>query len=448
MAFNPQPVVWSTPPVLGDGSDARGGVPPVFATEPDPIDGVGYNRADWLVTGDVDRVDNGEAKFRITQMHGFHAPVDPILHPGMVGMSHDHEFSGNKGLFEALGAAGVATADFTKLRTYLKSTASGGPLNASLYWRPTLFLEIKPGILVRTKVRVTSFYYFSDYARVARLQRFPRGFSFIGGVNPADRFNTAFLNSIPDGEGWDKSQRYNGWMGWKFVDLDTNQAIPHHPDCTADPLGDGVSVRQLVNEDGSDPWAGAAETPNAALVSTLVGPSFMDGIHPGAPDGRRHTSYPIRKADNSFTDVGPMNWYETINPEVKDEYPASRPGLSGHEYRRRLSLSSDYDHMTGELIHPRGSTAHFDFMDGWEWLTRKTWHGKCNGIEIDGVPGEPLTCGSSTISDVHRMLVGEASPDPTLSNDPVIQFQDYNVGPSKNAFGQFRAGTKVSGIAA
>ena len=447
MAFNPQPVVWATPPVIGDGSDARGGVPPVFASEPDPIDGVGYNRDDWLVN-EAFRSDQGEAKFRITQNHGFFAKVDPILFPGMVGMAHDHEFSGNIGLFEALGEAGVASANFTELRTYLKSTASGGPLNASLYWRPALWLEVAPGIRVRVKAQVTSFYYTTDYDEVPQLQRFPRGFSFIGGVNPADRFNTAFLDSIPDGQGWDKTQRYNGWHGWKFFDLDLQQDIPHAPDCTADPYGDGVSVRQLVNADGSDPWAGAAENPNAVLITTMVGPSYMDGVNASSPTGRGHVAYSIRKTDNTFNNVGPMNWFKTIHPEIKDEYPASRPGLSGHAYRSKLSLSSDYDHMTGELIHPRCSTSHFDFIDAWEWLTRKTWHGMCNGIEIDGVAGQPLTCNNSTISDVRRMLVGEASPDPSLSNSPVIEFKNYRTGPSKAAFGKLDAGTKVSGIVA
>ena len=441
----PQPVVWATPPVIGDGSDARGGTPPLFANEPAILDEVGYTRSQWL-NNDAYRSDQGEAKFRITLNFAFFATVDPLLHPGMTTMSHHHTFAGNLGLFEALGAQGVADANYDALRNYPKSTASGGPLNSTLYWEPTLFCEIAPGILVPMKPEVISFYYTDNYTEVAKLQRIPRGFTFIGGVDPADRFNTTRLNELPDNQGWDKtSDRLNGWLGWKFFDKDLQQDIPLAAGNTADALPDGKSARQLVNADGSDPWGGAAENPNSVLISTLVGPSWMDGHNFTSPNGRDHTRYDARKSDNSFKDVGPQGWWRIPEPEIKTQFPASRPGLSGHAFRSKLALSSDYD-MAGNLVHPRGSTMHFDWMDGWDFQIRKTWHAKCNGIDFPDLTGEPLTCDTSTISATQRMLVTEPSPDPTLSNNPVISFPEYNTGPSKVAFGKLDAGTKVSGI--
>ena len=435
---------WSVPPVLGDGSTAQGGTPPFAANEPAAIDEAGnYTRSQWLAGDFIDRFDNGEAKFRISAAHGFFGAVDPIVYPGQVGTSHYHEFVGNIGLFENGGLAAVANADYAALRNNPKSTATGGPLNATLYWSPALFVEID-GVLWPVKANVVTFYYTNDYADVAKLVRLHRGFSFIGGVNPMDRFNTAFRNSLPDtdlggGEKWDKTQRYNGWNGWQFV-VD-GVAVPLAAGNTADAFN-STNARQLVNDDGSDPWGGAAEDPDGILISSLNAPAGWDGINPSSPTGRTHVSYAIRSDQNTYRDVVPQGWFKVPHFEAKHEFPGSRPGLSGHAYRSKLSLSSD-NHMG--VSNPRGSTMHFDWLGAWDSIIQHTWHSECNGITQDGVPGNPLTCNTSTISATQRMLVGEASPDPTMSLDPVLTFHNYNIGASKNAFGPLPPGTRVSG---
>jgi hypothetical protein len=93
--------------------------------------------------------------------------------------------------------------------------------------------------------------------------------------------------------------------------------------------------------------------------------------------------------------------------------------------------------------HPQGSTFHFDWMNGWDSVVQASWHDKCTGTDQNGDTGEPLTCGNSTISATQRMFVTEASPDDTLSHDPLITFHDYSEGASKDAFGPVEDGTTV-----
>lgn len=440
----PRTPVWAVPPVIGDGSNAQGGDPPALASEPAAIDeGALYTRTAWLSSGGIDRIDNGEAKFRITSNFAFFGTVDPLLHPGEVDAAHHHTFIGNVGVFENLGMAGAASATYASLRNNPKAHGAGGPLNATMYWEPTLFLEVAPGLDFPIKPNVVSFYYTNAYADTDKLYRLLRGLTFIGGCNPSDRFNTARLAEIPDGAGWDKTQRYDGWGGWQ-IQLN-GENIPPAVGSDADINPSNGFPRQLVNSDGSDPWGGAAEDPACVLVANLSAPSAWDGHNLTSPNGRDHFRYAIRKSDNSFNDVGPTGWWKVPHFEGKTEFPGSRPGLTGHAYRSKLYLSSDRHGRIEANWHPRGSTMHFDWVNGWDSVVQSTWHTNCNGVDQGATPGAPLTCGNSTISATQRMLVGETPPDLTLAQNPPVQFHDYSTGPSADAFGPLPAGTRVSG---
>lgn len=438
---------WAVPPVIGDGSNAQGGDPPVLAYEPTEVgEGANYVREDWLTGEATQRGDNGEAKFRITCSMGFMAEADPLLFPGEGHHGHHHTFIGNIGLFENLGIEGLASADYTSLRNNPKSSCSGGPLNATLYWEPTLFFEHPSGLHVPMKPNVVSFYYTLQYENVVEMYRLLRGLTFIGGVDPSDRLNTARLAEIPDGQGWDKTRRYNGWGGWVLTHP-TLGDIPLDPSNTADYNPQSGAVRQLVNADGSDPWGGAGEDPECVLIASNNSPSAWDGHNLTSPNGRDHFRYPIRKGDNSYNDVGPQGWWKVPHFEVKTEFASSHAasGLTGHAFRSKLYLSSDRHGLIEENWHPRGSTFHFDWMYGWDDEIINKWQHFCTGTTIDGVPGDPMTCGNSTISPTERMLVLEASPDPTMSHDPVITFKDYANEPSREAFWPPEAGTVLPG---
>lgn len=443
----PRTVTWAVPPVIGDGSNDQGGDPPALAYEPAAIDENGlYTRSEWL-GGTPSRSDQGEAKFRITCNHAFFAPVDPLISPGEIHdeASHSHTFIGNIGLYENEGLAGLASADYASLRNNPKSTCSGGPLNATLYWEPTLFYEHPSGIDRAVKPNIVSFYYTLSYANVEEMYRLLRGLTFIGGVDPTDRLNTARLAEIPNGQGWDKTRRYNGWVGWAAYNGAT--IIPLAVGNTADASAQSVNfARQLVNADGSDPWGGAAEDPDVLLIANMVAPSAWDGHNLRSPNGRDHFRYPIRKSDNSYTDVGPQGWWKVPHFEVKTEFANGHvDGLSGHAYRSKLYLSSDRFGREEVDWHPRGSTFHFDWMNGWDSEIQHTWQDNCTGTTQDGVAGHPLTCNDSTISATQKMKVLDASPDPTLSNDPIITLHDYSTGATKDIYDAIPSGTVVPG---
>lgn len=438
-------VVFSNSPIVGDGlnrvaevfNSTQGGDPPATLVEPAEIGENGkYVRSDWISSSGIYRLDQGEAKFRITCNETpfrtlVNSMVDPIVFFGIKPAGHPHSFAGNTSVNE--------TADYAALRNSPKSTCQGGPLWSQGYWRPQLQYEVKPGVWVQVKANNDDFYYVEDYDKVGSLIRVLRGAGFIAGVNPADRLNTARLAEIPDGQGWDKSRRYNGWNGYVCAKVArSNGAVTIvYPDgdSDADINPETGLPRQLANSDGTDPWKSGSCEPAASyhllLIPNIIAPKCWDGFTPQG-DGRGAYRYPIRKEDNSTSDACPDYSWRLPTFQAKTEYTNK-----GAVWRAKLRLSSD-------MTNPRGSTFHIDWMYGSDDYVFRQAMRYCMGVTINGVAGEPLTCGDGTFSLTERLIGNGATPPATgLSNNPVLTLVDLGDGPSKYLYGPIPSGSKV-----
>lgn len=445
--LGPRPRIWVENPTVGDGSTPNGGVPPALAYEFAPIDEVGYTRADWLsdqnivrapIVGDTAAIGGG--KFRITLQHGFFATFDPIVMPGMRGLAHLHEFKGNLGVNE--------NSTWQSMRRNPGSNNFGGPLNSSAYWAPAmLFLDPATGLYWPMKSLYSALYYnLQALADPVKTFRLMRGIEIIGGVNPADRFNTARLAELPSfmaKETWSGtpgasvmsgSNRYDGWLGWQIFDPATQSSIPVHASSDADINPTSGLPRQLVNSDGSDPWNGAAENPECILIAQVLQPPFWNGWDPTSPNGRDHLSYGGSRIGygNPMDAVGPDGFWLLPHVENKDFFPNGRNGLSGHAFRQLLWWSSDLFDMAGGLWptpRPNGSTTHFDLIPNWDdqILTGPTgWQQRCPGITINGVAGAAGECDFGTINATQRLISGvrPAGYGPEMSPSPILQISD------------------------
>jgi len=449
-----QTPVWAVPPVIGDGNNNlpevstanQGGDPPALAYEPAAIDENGnYTRSQWL-TGSVDRVDGGEAKFRLTCNFSHFARVDPILFYGQANSGHHHTFIGNKNTDH--------NSTYTTLRNNPGSTCAGGPLTGTAYWEPTMFKTIKPGVNVPIKPDIVTFYYvLGTYAESDYIYRLPRGLAFIGGVNPSDPTSSARLAEIPDGAGWNKTGNHlraaylQGWTGFAcYKGATYNAAVPINPTASEDRPGTDIYSRVLVNSDGTDPWAGACDpdvsNPITFFLANITAPSCWDGHNLTSPNGRDHFRYAIYKLADMNTAICPQGWWKLPHFTAKVEFTHNGWADYQHWY-----LSSDRHGLSEENWRAPGSTFHFDWMNGWDSVILAEWLGKCVGVDQNGVAGDPKTCGSSTISATQALLGGQAGASPPvggLSNDPITQLNDYARGPSKNRFGKITSGTTVS----
>jgi hypothetical protein len=440
-----QTPVWTSAPVIGDGVDRfdeistteQGGDPPALAYEPAPIDENGtYTRSQWL-GGTPSRADQGEGKFRTTCNFSHFGVFDPIVYHGQNPAGHHHTFIGNKNT--------GPSSTYASLRAEPGSTCAGGPLNGTAYWESTLMYEVADGISIGVKPNIVTFYYRTSYKDAPKLYRLPRGFAFVGGVDPSDRLSTAVLAEIPDNAGWDKTQRYNGFAGWAC--FNGGSVVPLAGGNTADENPRAANyARQLVNADGSDPWGGACEGAGNILIADVNAPGCWDGHNLTSPTGRRHVRYAIRKSDNSLVDACPTGWWRVPVLEAKAEFPNGNTalGVHGHAWRSKLYLSSDRMDPNPDKWEPRGSTFHFDWMNGWDSVIMNTWLIHCVGVAIDGTAGDPLTCNDSTISATQKMISVGRSPDPTLSNDPIVSLHTYYREAPKDAFGPVQEGTTVN----
>ncbi|MBN8807885.1 MAG: DUF1996 domain-containing protein [Sphingomonas sp.] len=449
-----QTPLWVQVPTVGyPGNDVtsetftatQGGDPPAVAYEPADIDEAGrYTRNQWIVGDGISRIDSGQAKFRTNCAFAKFGQFDPIVGHGQPVFGHHHTFFGNMGV--------TANSDYASLRNSPKSSCAGGPLNATAYWEPTLFYEIAAGVVVPVKPNIVTFYYnLEAYVGADKRVRPLNDFAFIGGVNPQDPTNSARQSEISTG--FDKARnrpgRYDGWYGWQCYAKSGPKV-----GTTVMPTGPGVFpalsasfTRNLVNPDGSDPWHGQCEGSDYTLIANIVAPPCWDGKNLRSPDGRQHMRYPLYRDGYGGEDdrVCPDHWYWVMHFEVKTEFPAYTFAM-----RRKMYLSSDRMDPNPATWQTPGSTMHFDWMGGWDRHVMNRWLMMCTGTRINGQAAadhpDGYTCGDSTISQTERLLVGNRSPDPTLSNDPVVTMSDYGAPgtPSSTRFGLVTPGTAVN----
>jgi hypothetical protein len=438
----PRPVRYLVPGVVGDGSTPQGGTPPAENFEPKSIGPADiqptYDPRQWIVVGTghgdngIHRVDGGEAKFRITCNASHSGYFDPILARGRTGGSHHHTFIGNKHTDQ--------NSDYTSLRRNPASSCSGGPINGTAYWEPSL-MAVTAGKLVVYRPNVASFYYtVQPYSESRKLSRLLNGLAFIGGVDPNDFNDTARRVEYGRAKGLPAGDTLiypgNGWGGWQCVTRQSETIPASAAHAFTDHWGNaGANARYLRGPDGQDPWDGRC-TSGTTIIANIFAPSCWDGHNLTSPDGRSHFRYPARSAQGSVSALCPSGWWQVPHFEVKVEF--SHAGFA--DYGQRF-LSSDRMNSAATPPDPKsldpcrargpwfcnGATMHFDWMNGWQRDILDAWLRDCVGVSIEDQAGNPLTCGISTIGPTRRLLggySGERSPDPRFSNDPILVLDD------------------------
>jgi hypothetical protein len=99
----------------------------------------------------------GDVRFKVTCNYSHSAPDDPIVHPGMPGMAHQHDFTGNR--------TTNAYSTFTSLKA--GTTTCNDPADLSPYWTPGVTI----GSTVRLPDRATAYY--RRGAKVGNINPYP-----------------------------------------------------------------------------------------------------------------------------------------------------------------------------------------------------------------------------------------------------------------------------------
>lgn len=315
------------------------------------------------------------------------------------------------------------------------------------------------GVCATVKMDFVIFYYTTGpSANALALTRFPRDFAYIGGVDPNDYNDEARKAEIPAGFTYRSGGQGNGFLGWKCINT-SDGIVP-----TA--AGGTYSMR-LKEANGDDPWGGACIA-GYKVASDLAAPQCWDGYNLKSPNGRKHLRYRIRH-NNSGASVCPDGWW--IFPPFQAIIEYSHNGFSDYgtwylaSDRMRMATADCPDETVacdgvsgGNAGHTSlspcrstgldycgGETMHFDWFGAWSYGTAAApgamikWMVNCTGVKITmgatTLAGNPGACNNSTISPTERMLTnGETSPDPTLSQNPVITFNTFYDDPPSQRF--------------
>jgi Domain of unknown function (DUF1996) len=240
---------------------------------------------------------------------------DPIVFPGQTGRSHLHSFFGNTALNANTTATNITAAG--------NSTCSGGTINRSGYWVPSI-IDTLDGRPV-APISMLLYYKRMPWEKDIQVKSLPIGLRMIAG-DPARK--------EPYAAWWDNPI---GW-GCNRPDLSeygqTSQAI--HP------CADGDTV----------------------LMSVRF-PQCWDGVNLDSPDHKSHMAY-------SVGDKCPATHPVTIpNILFIVRWPAKNVA--------RWRLSSD----NYESTKPGGYSAHGDWFNGWKPAISDAWLKGCNAAGLD-----------------------------------------------------------------
>jgi hypothetical protein len=191
-----------------------------------------------VVTGDASAGTSKGGIFIVTCQFSHRAPNDPLVHAGMPGMSHSHDFFGNT----------TTNASSTPDSLINSPTTCDNTGDRSGYWVPTLSQNGVP--MTPTKVQV---YYehnqFLFTGMAGRAVAFPKGFAMIAGSAKGVRTPDLYTGG-GSSMNWYCLGKMDGASGWDAV-----------PSCA-----DGVTLR-------------------------IDFPSCWDGVRLYAPD-QSHVVYP------------------------------------------------------------------------------------------------------------------------------------------------------------
>ncbi len=384
-------------PRLGDGSTSSGGSPPAFGSEPANIRS-NFDLSQWMVRRYYPTSSRGgEAKFRTHCNYSHHLADDPIIYPGKPGASHLHTFYGN-----TMTNAG---STYETMRTQGGSTCGGGPINRSAYWHPAVLKDnaLGDGKTMIVKPDFAIVYYNALVRDIATITRFPRGFSFVFGFDPADPKNKKVTTEAEAANKTGKGHIYgsyrasgNGFVGWRCET--TNGAV------AASPVPGSALQPYLRNADGT-------ATLNCLVterIGAVIGsPQCWDGVNLSSPDGRSHVRYMI-KENNTGIGVCPIGWYRLVTIEMSVWF-----SHKGKDDYKRWYLSSD--RMADHHQFLNGQSFHADWFGAWDYFIMSIWMRNCNGLTFDGKSSKPHSCIDTQFGDGKAGIVQSAAPDRSRS---------------------------------
>jgi hypothetical protein len=427
--------VW-TPPI---GTDSPH---PADAFEPAAIGaGSNYTPSLWIDTPAATDVEDigtaAEAKFRITVAPSFIATADPILFPGLKPAGHPHTFFGWMGT-DGKGA-GVENANYALLRNNPRSSSAGGPINATLYWTPSMFKEVNGLKLILVPEEVL-FYYFLGPTSGQNATRLRRDLAFIGGADPSDFNDTARRAEYaaagleyPGGRVLDGNSNAAGFGGWQC--LTSNGTVPitvaagHGIVNRTTSTYNTVYARYLKGPNGEDPWAGQC-LEGMTILGETGAPNCWDGTILRSPDGRDHFRYGTRAPDNDPVNICPANYVRVPHFVSKHSFKVGPGGfadygtwyLASDRMNPPSTAADPSSHDACRRIGPYfcpGATLHFDWMNGWQDDILAEWQQNCVGMVVYGVDGTHADCDNSSIADTRRLRIGGAPPQANLSPSTV-----------------------------
>lgn len=423
----------TTPNVIGDGSNARGGTMPVLAVQPADIASTATGwfavmACDENVPGACHKVTNPsgeEAKFRTVADYSHVNYDDPIRNWGQPGSAHCHMFFGNTNTNAFSTYASMRTranVNSTGTPKRAASTIAGGPYNATGYWfpciiKPNAFGDGKP---YAVKVDEIIVYYTENPAtRAAAASRIPRGLRYILGTDMDDPRDTIFKAKIAaanaqSGTAGRYAYRDNGFLGWSCWNSAKSAGINNTVE------GDSY-YPAFKTSGGADPWGGNCVS-GSWLAASFNAPSCYDGANLWSPGGYKHLRQTITDnvATGSIIEGCPNGWFKL--PQLQITIWFKHQGFS--DYGTWYASSDAMATMAAQAIDAGdpdfrpGESMHTDWMNGWDDTTLMAWQNFCIGIS----GGDMHTCDSSLISTTQALVGGFSGVNaPDNTRQPQVQ---------------------------
>jgi Domain of unknown function (DUF1996)/Bacterial Ig domain/Divergent InlB B-repeat domain len=261
---------------------------------------------------------DGTGSFRTTCVFGHMNFDDPIVYPGQPNMAHLHTYFGN--------TAADAYSTVNSIANSGNSTCSGGILNRSAYWVPSM-IDTRNGAPVKPREGI--FYYKTGYANGAPLtsiQPMPAGLRMIAGDH-------TLKGPVPR-QSWEKP--------------------PVNFTCQPS----GISSETIPNCPGG---------PGAELRQHVYFPQCWDGRNLDSSNHKSHMAF--RTDGPGGTKVCPST-HPVLLPEITFNIVYDVPTSNLTQTWR---LSSDMYPST----QPAGYSNHGDWFNGWNQGTVNIWLRNC-----------------------------------------------------------------------
>lgn len=430
--YTPQPVVYPNiangeVPILGDGSNDKGGTPPAFSLHPEPIDPTINEIAGWVgpttpgtncLTSSDPAQSCGERKFRTVANscpHSFKRD-DPIRYHGQPGKSHLHEF------FVSCQVNAYSTYYSLRTDRLMAHVGPGGPILGTGYWEPAWLKNVDGKVYAMPGIQNTIYYVKGATPNQPikdELQPLHLLFRFVAQTNMDDPRNSGVLGEIAAAnaaiyarnpsfgpEYWEALDHSAGYICENLTKDAQNQDVWTTAGSAKQKNGSyDTYARGFVLPDGTDPWEGRCGVNGnyARIIAKGQAPGCWDGVNVTSPGGYSHVRYAIKSKDGQYTDVCPMHWYKVPAFDLAAHHITK----GWNDYKNwRLSSDAMMAQMLGEPVMP-GQSFHFDWMNGWNKDMLNRWQSFCLGIGTN----VPHDCNSSALDDEYTLLTGAVSPD-------------------------------------